>query len=115
MTATVLSLLTVPFGWTWPPLNVVAMLIGAGLVGGVAQILLTTAYRFGEAALLAPFDYASMLFALIIGYAIFDEVPGLQTMIGAAIVISAGVVIIWRERKLGLKRGKARPGMTPQG
>jgi drug/metabolite transporter (DMT)-like permease len=61
----------------------------------------------------APFDYASMLFALVIGYFIFDEAPTLQMLIGAGIVIVAGVAIIWREHALGLKRSKARSGMTP--
>ena len=56
-----------------------------------------------------------MLFALLIGYFVFAEVPSLQMLIGAAIVIAAGVLIIWREAQLGLERGKARPLKTPHG
>ena len=56
-----------------------------------------------------------MLFALVIGFFIFDEVPTGQMLIGAGIVILAGVVIIVREHRLGLKRGQARKNMTPQG
>ena len=115
MTASFLSLLTSPFGWVWPDPITAAQLIGAGLVGGVAQILLTSAYKHAEAAFLAPVDYASILFALVIGYTVFNEIPTVQTVIGAAVIIAAGVLIIWRERQLGVKRGPARSNLTPQG
>ncbi|SMX39443.1 DMT family transporter [Maliponia aquimaris] len=115
LTATGFSLLTAPFGWTLPPAHVLAMLVGAGLIGGVAQILLTSAYRFAEAAVIAPFDYASILFAILFGYWFFDESPTSMVLVGSAIVVTAGGIIIWRERQLGLQRGKARPTMTPQG
>ena len=115
LTATLLSLLTVPFGWVVPSWEHAVMLILAGVFGGVAQIFLTSSYRFADASVIAPFDYASMIFALIIGYFVFDEVPTGMMLIGAVIVIFSGILIIWRERQLGLKRGKARPGLTPQG
>ncbi|MGH1579120.1 DMT family transporter [Planktotalea sp.] len=115
MTTTVLSLMTFPFGWTMPDASAIIMLIAAGLIGGIAQIFITSAYRFADAAVIAPFDYASILFAMVIGYVFFAEVPTLQMLIGSGIVILAGLLIIWRERALGLKRGKARPTMTPQG
>ncbi|SFP89461.1 DMT family transporter [Tranquillimonas alkanivorans] len=115
VTATSLSLLTLPFGWTVPSPGVAATLVAAGLLGGVGQILLTSCYRYADASVVAPFDYASILFAIGIGYAWFDEVPTLTVLAGAALVILAGVLIIWRERQLGLKRGKARQGVTPQG
>ncbi|MCA0995231.1 DMT family transporter [Alloyangia pacifica] len=115
LTATGLSLLTLPFGWVMPSPTEAAMLIGAGLLGGVAQICLTSAYKGAEAALLAPFDYASILFAILIGYAVFGEVPTPLMLLGSAVVIASGIAIILRERALGLKRFKARPGMTPQG
>ena len=115
MTTTVLSLLTLPFGWTMPDAGAIAMLICAGLIGGVAQIFITSAYRFADAAVIAPFDYASILFAMIIGYVFFADVPTPQMLLGSAIVILSGLLIIWRERSLGLKRGKARPTLTPQG
>lgn len=114
-TATALSLLTIPFGWVMPSPTEAALLIGAGLLGGVAQILMTSAYRFADASVVAPFDYASMLFALVIGYAVFSEIPSASTLAGSAIVIAAGVLIIWREHQLGLERRKQRKAMTPPG
>ncbi|NVO26206.1 DMT family transporter [Donghicola sp. C2-DW-16] len=115
VTTTVLSLLTAPFGWVMPEPTALMLLIGAGLFGGMGQILMTSAYRFAGASLVAPFDYSSMIIALGMGYLLFAEVPTLQMLAGAAVVILAGGLLIWREHSLGLKRGKARSGMTPQG
>ncbi|MDX1781197.1 MAG: DMT family transporter [Thalassovita sp.] len=115
LTSTFLSLFTIPFGWVVPALPEVGLLILAGLFGGLGQIFLTSAYRFAGASVVAPFDYASMLFALLIGYFVFSEVPTGQMLAGASLVILAGVIIILREHALGLKRAKARSGMTPQG
>lgn len=115
LTASCLSLLTLPFGWVVPTWEQTALLVTAGLIGGVAQIMLTSCYRFAPASVVASFDYVAMLFAILIGYVWFSEIPTPQMLIGASIVIAAGILIIWRERQLGLKRGKARPGVTPQG
>jgi len=108
VTATVLSLVTLPFGWVVPRPWEAAFLVAAGLLGGVGQICLTSAYRYAEAGLVAPFDYASMLLAVAIGYLIFAEVPTRTTLGGAAIIIAAGILIIWRERQLGLERARER-------
>ena len=114
-TSTLLSLATIPFGWVWPDRAQAALLITAGLLGGMGQILMTASYREADASLIAPFDYASMLFALIIGYVVFDEVPTMTMLGGAALIITAGILIIWRERRLGLERARARQASTPQG
>jgi drug/metabolite transporter (DMT)-like permease len=115
LTSTLLSLLTIPFGWAIPGGAETVYLILAGLLGGTAQIFLTSAYRFSDASVVAPFDYASMLFALVIGYAVFDEVPTGPMLVGAGLVILAGIIIILREHHLGLKRGKTRALRIPQG
>lgn len=115
VTATVMSLITLPFGWVWPTVGEAAILVGAGLLGGLGQILLTSSYREADASLVAPFDYASMIFALGIGYFVFAEVPTLPMLGGAALIVTAGILIIWRERKLGLERARQRKAMTPQG
>ena len=115
VTSTLLSLITLPFGWVWPGAGEAAMLVGAGILGGMGQILLTSSYREADASLVAPFDYASMLFALGIGYFIFAEVPSGTMLGGAALIMVAGILILWRERKLGLERAKGRQAVTPQG
>ncbi|MEJ6390389.1 DMT family transporter [Gymnodinialimonas ulvae] len=113
ITASALSLLTIPWGWAWPTPTQWVLLIGAGLAGGVGQILLTSSYRFADASLIAPFEYTSMLLAIGVGYFIFAEVPTPTMLMGAALIVVAGIAIIWRERQLGLKRGARKAG-TPQ-
>lgn len=124
LTASILSLMTLPLGWaiphaslTWtsPGWSVLGLVICAGLIGGVAQIMVTSSYRFGTASMLAPFDYTSMIFATLIGWLIFSEVPTPTILIGAALVIAGGVLIIWRERQLGLDRSKAKGSTAPTG
>lgn len=115
VSATLLSLVTLPWGWVMPDPRTALLLVSLGLLGGVGQILMTSAFRYADASLVAPFEYASMLFALAIGYFWFAEVPTLTMLAGAGLVILAGVLIIWRERRLGLERARQRRAMTPQG
>lgn len=115
VTASGLSLLTIYWGWVVPTPKEAALLILAGFIGGVGQILLTSSYRLADASFVAPFEYSSMLFSIAIGFVFFDEVPTLTTLVGAAVVIAAGIMIIWRERQLGLERSKTRKAMSPQG
>jgi len=113
--AAVLGLFTIPFGWTIPPLKETIILICSGLFGGVAQILLTNSYRYAAAGTIAPFDYTAMILSLIVGFFLFDEIPTLIVLAGAALIIAAGIFIIFRERNLGLKRGAARSVTPNQG
>ena len=113
VTASCLALITLPFGWVIPTPFEAMLLVGAGLLGGVGQIFLTSSYREADASLVAPFDYASMLFALLFGYFIFAETPSLTTLAGAGIVMTAGILIILRERRLGLERARQRKAMPP--
>jgi len=114
VTASVLALATVPFGWVMPSWPVLAALVSAGLLGGFGQILLTTSYRLADVSVVAPFEYSSMLLSVAIGYWVFDEVPTLVMLAGVILVIAAGVLIIWRERALGLERAKQRRAVPPQ-
>ncbi len=113
VTATVLSLFTIPFGWADLSREQYLALAGAGVCGGVAQILMTECYRHAELSTIAPFEYTSMLLAIVIGYFAFGDVPTLYTLVGGMIVIGAGLFIIWRERRLGLKRVAARRFVPP--
>jgi drug/metabolite transporter (DMT)-like permease len=104
------GLLTWPLGWvtpTWPEL---AALVTIGVFGGLAHILLTESYRHAPASLVAPFDYTSMLWALLLGFVAFGEVPSWLVFIGAGIIAGAGLFVIWRERQLGLQRVRAAEG-----
>ncbi len=109
------ALMTAPFGWVMPDKFTAMLLITAGILGGIGQLLLTESYRHADTSTIAPFDYASMLFALLIGYFVFAEVPTVVMLVGSSIVIAAGLFVIWREHQLGLERGRARKVTSPQG
>jgi drug/metabolite transporter (DMT)-like permease len=96
--SSLLALLTVPFGWVMPTPWQATMLVMAGLLGGISQLFLTESYRYADATTIAPFDYTQMIWALIVGYLFFAEVPALSVLAGAAIVILAGLLVVWRNR-----------------
>lgn len=112
LTASVAALCSIPFGWQSLSYEQAAFLVAAGFCGGLGQILMTEAYRHAEASTVAPFEYTSMIFALLIGYFAFGDQPTLNILIGGVIVIGAGIFIIWREQQLGLER-KASKKVTP--
>jgi drug/metabolite transporter (DMT)-like permease len=115
VTAAALSLATLPFGWVVPEPGEAALLVLSGLMGGLGQILLTESYRHAETAVITSFEYSSMLLALATGYFVFGEVPTTTMLAGAALIVAAGLFILYRERKLGIERAQARKAMTPQG
>jgi drug/metabolite transporter (DMT)-like permease len=96
--------LTLPFAWHSPTKLELAGLISLGLLGGLAHIFLTESYRHAAASVVAPFDYTSMLWALLLGYYVFGELPQPLIYVGAVIVAGAGLFVIFRERQLGMKR-----------
>ena len=114
MTASIAGLLTWPFGWA--PLTgwQIFYLVMSGICGGIAQVLMTESYRHASVATVAPFEYSSMLFGLVVGYLLFADIPTIHSIVGGAIVVGSGLMIIWREQRLGLERGKARKVMPPQ-
>jgi drug/metabolite transporter (DMT)-like permease len=103
------GLATLPFGWNTPSGPELAALIAIGLCGGLGHILLTESYRWAPASLVAPFDYTSMLWALVLGYLAFGEFPTPLGFLGAAIIAGAGLFVIWRERQLGQARAAIGP------
>ena len=107
------ALATAPFGWKVPAGLDLLALCGAGIFGGTGQVLLTQSYRFGDASVIAPFEYSSMLWTLVVSLVIFGTWPSAVVLIGAAIVIAAGLFIIWRERQLGIERTRSRRAQTP--
>jgi drug/metabolite transporter (DMT)-like permease len=114
ISASVIALATIPFGWVaLNPLQVIT-LVTAGMLGGIAQIMLTESYRHAEASVLAPFEYASILLAILIGFFVFAEKPNAYTLAGSGIVVAAGILIILRERQLGLQRNASKAAVPPQ-
>ena len=98
------GLVTWPFGWISPTGGEFLILACIGFLGGLGHIVLTESYRHAAASVVAPFDYTSMIWALILGYAMFGETPTAMIIIGSAIIAAAGLFVIWRERQLALAR-----------
>jgi len=115
VTASVMSLLSLPFGWQALTLSQAGLLIAAGFCGGLGQILMTAAYRHAEASVVAPFEYTSMILGVVVGYLVFGDVATFNMLVGGLIVVAAGIFIIWRERQLGLERTRTRKAAPPQG
>lgn len=113
LVASAVALLTVPLGWQALTWQQTLLLVSAGFCGGIGQIFMTSAYRHAEVSTVAPFEYTSMILAIVVGYLAFDDVPTVHMLIGGAIVVGAGIFIIWRERQLGLARGAARKLVPP--
>ena len=98
------GLVTWPFGWIAPTGGEFLILACIGFLGGTGHIVLTESYRHAAASVVAPFDYTSMIWALILGYAMFGETPTVMIVIGSAIIAAAGLFVFWRERQLALAR-----------
>lgn len=115
LASSLLALLTVPFGWVVPAPADIALLVLIGLIGGVGQLLLTQSYRYADASVIAPFEYTTMVWTLIAGALVFGEFPGPVVLLGAAIIVASGVVVILRERRLGLVRPERSEAAPPRG
>jgi len=93
--------------WIWPtPIDWVWLVL-LGLLGGVAQILVTRAWRLAPAAILAPFDYSSIVLAMLFGYLWFKEEPSWTVWLGLPLVIGSGLYILHRERVRARERAVA--------
>ena len=98
------GLVTLPFAWHSPSNEEWLALVVTGLLGGLGQIFMTESYRYATASVIAPFDYTSLIWALLLGYWVFGELPSDLVYVGAVIVAAAGLFVIWRERRLGIDR-----------
>ncbi|MGO4735092.1 DMT family transporter [Bosea sp. 2KB_26] len=105
---TTLGLFTILLGWRMPDLQDAALMVAIGILGGLGQIFLVQAYRYGDASLIAPFEYSTMLWAVAIGWFVFGDWPASAVLVGAAIVIASGIYVILREKQLGLLKRETR-------
>jgi len=94
---TLLSLLSIPFGWVMPTIKDFLILAMIGIFGGVANLWLSQSYKYSEVSLVTPLKYLALVFAIIFGYLIWDEVPTIKSLFGAALVIFSTLIIFRRE------------------
>lgn len=89
-------------GWVTPtPADFLAMAM-IGLIGGTAQLFLTQSLRLGEAAMVSPLRYTSIIWAVLFGYVFWDALPDAMVVAGLAIVICSGLYILHRETRLAI-------------
>jgi drug/metabolite transporter (DMT)-like permease len=92
------------FDWRWPTLLDLTLLAGMGIFGLLTQAFYIKGMSEGDAAVMAPLDYTRLVFAIVLGYLLFQDVPNAMTLVGAAIVILSTLYITVRESRLGLRK-----------
>ena len=105
---TLAGLFTIPYGWLMPNLIDLILLSLIGIFGGVANLWLSQSYKFSEVSLVTPLKYLALVFAIIFGYFIWDEIPTIKTLVGATLVITSSVIIFRREILLKKQISTAR-------
>ncbi len=94
---TMVSFFTIPFGWIMPDIKDLILLSFIGIFGGVANLWLSQSYKFSEVSLVTPLKYLALVFAIIFGYFIWNEIPSIKTLAGAFLVIISSIIIFRRE------------------
>ena len=97
LSITLLSFFTIPSGWVMPDLKDFLILSMIGIFGGVANLWLGQSYKYSEVSLVTPLKYLALLFAIIFGYLIWNEIPTIKTLFGALLVIVSTMIIFRRE------------------
>ena len=97
ITISIAGLATIPMGWIMPNFQDFILLALIGVTGGSANLFLTQSYKLSEVSLVAPLKYLALIFAIIFGYLIWNEIPTIKTLIGASLVILASLIIFRRE------------------
>jgi len=94
---TLVSLVTLPYGWVIPNFSDLLLLMLIGVFGGVANLWLGQSYKLAEVSLVSPLKYLALVFAIVFGYFIWDEIPSFKTLLGASLVIISSIIIFRRE------------------
>jgi drug/metabolite transporter (DMT)-like permease len=94
---TLLSIFSIPLGWTMPSAKDFLILAMIGIFGGVANLWLSQSYKYSEVSLVTPLKYLALVFAIIFGYLIWDEIPTIKSLFGAGLVIFSTLIIFRRE------------------
>jgi drug/metabolite transporter (DMT)-like permease len=97
-----------PFQWVTPSWEAFGLLAALGIIGGLGQLSMTSAFKAAEPSLIVPFEYTTMFWAALYGWWIWGDIPGLNIWVGFVIVSASGIYIALREGDLGLRRGIAK-------
>jgi len=94
--------------WIMPPLIDLILLSSIGILGGIANLWLSQSYKFSEVSLVSPLKYLALVFAIVFGYFIWDEIPTIKTLMGALLVILSSFIIFRRELTMKKQLSVAR-------
>lgn len=99
--------------FVWVPPNAVEwlMIAGIGVSSSFAHLMLIMALKFADAAVLQPFNYMLLVWAVLVGYVVFDDLPDLWTVVGAAVIVSSGLYTLYREH---VRKGPESAEVTPR-
>ncbi|WP_424986332.1 DMT family transporter [Microbulbifer sp. S227A] len=104
-----------PRGLVMPEASHWGLILGAVVMGVASYYAIVAAMRIGEVSFVTPFRYSRLIFALVIGMAVFHETPDMPMLIGATIIVGSGIYTLWRERKLRLVRQRSLSLATTRG
>jgi len=97
--AALVTLFIMPFDWRTPDLTDGGVFLLMGVIGTAGMSLITQGYRYAPAAVIAPFDYSVLLWGVIFGWLIWQDVPGLNVWLGSAVLVISGLYILHRETR----------------
>lgn len=109
MTCALAGLATWPLGWAQPSMEQLMFLIGSGIAGGFAHIMMTLGYKYSEISKLATFEYLSLAFAVIADLVIFSVVPSYNFYLSATLIIGATLLVAFKDRKKSPQVMAAQP------
>src|SRR5712692_70263 len=104
-----LGALLSPIGWVAPGLVSLVLFAAAGCISVAALLCVNRSLKLAPASMVVPYQYSMIVWAVMFGYVVFGDVPSLATIIGAAIIIGAGIYIFMRERALGREETVVNP------
>jgi drug/metabolite transporter (DMT)-like permease len=90
-----------PFGWVTPGISSLGLFAAAGCISVAALLCVNRSLKLAPASVVVPYQYSMIIWAVIFGYFVFSDVPSIATIVGATIIIGAGLYIFLRERDLG--------------
>ena len=104
-----LGALMAPFGWVAPGLGSLGLFALAGLISVSALLCVNRSLKLAPASVVVPYQYSMIVWAVMFGYVVFGDVPEAATIVGAAIIIGAGIYIFLREQALGREETAVNP------
>lgn len=109
----VVGLVVAPIHWVTPTAGDLLLFVLAGMFGSLGIVGLTNAFRLAPAALASPFEYTALIWATVLGYLLWGDLPDRYTLIGAAIIVASGLYILYRETVRRAEAGPMSPGIQP--